>query len=483
MTSGNGLASPKLPALNEFSPKPLGGHEALFFLLDLVGSTSDRALIVEVIRSRWFSEHAPTLADDPDERIAMQRKLAGNVISGMRQAGLLEAGTTSLSLAPLGHELVQVAIDDGRDKAIRAFATHLLRNRSGIELLEAARFVRRRDNTVGKTTLINQLREYGFEIPTGNVNFSRLRDWLAAAGVVDKDWNINEERFEELSGVSVGDIADWSALTNVQRRALVILRLRAESDLTGISSKDLIPLFRLHGLSFDEAQVRRDIYLPLAEQGWITHHGSGSGRGGNGGVITPTERTLVLDVEKVEGLKLGLVPPDLRDKLRTPTAEIFVNLADSDKNVKGLALELLALRIVSEAGLFPVELRKRGIETGGAEVDLLAEGAHLHFSRWLVQCKNVSSAIGVEVLAKELGMATLLRAQVVVILSTGGFTRTVQELAREAAGNTSIQIILLGPDALHSFKDGGVASLREELHRQAVQVLALKQHQRHVATE
>lgn len=474
---------PKLPALHEFSPETLGGPGALFELLSLINAEPNREVVVEVIQARWFARHASARAGDPLGRSAMQRKLAGNVIAGMRQAGLLEGSRKNLALSELGRELLRVHAHTGEQSALEQFATYLLRNRYGIELLEAARFVRRRDNEVGKASIVAQLRDFGFSISSGSANYSRLRDWLVPAGVVDKKWNIDEARFEALSGISAGGITEWSALSELQRRTLVILRLRAESDLTPIASKDLIDLFRIHGIPFDEAQVRRDVYAPLTSQGWITHVGVGNGRGGNGGTIAPTRKTLDLDVEKIEDLKLGLVPPDLREKLATSLDEIFRDLGDSDKHVKGLALELLALRLVGEAGLFPVELRKRGVETGGAEVDLLAEGAHLHFSRWLFQCKNVDHAVGVEVLAKELGMATLLRAQVVVILSMGGFTKTVRDLAREAVANTAVQVILFDAEALGAYRRGGSAAVRSELHTQAVQVLALKRPQRKVPSD
>ncbi len=40
------------------------------------------------------------------------------------------------------------------------------------------------------------------------------------------------------------------------------------------------------------------------------------------------------------------------------------------------------------------------------KVDLIAEGAHLLFSRWLFQCKATKSTVQLSDLAKEIGMAT-----------------------------------------------------------------------------
>jgi len=474
----------KLPPLLEFNPETLGGADALFeVLLPMLASPVARAQAVETIRQRWFAEAAAAQSDNPDKRAKIQRTLAGNVISGMRAAGLLTDDRAVITLSVLGASLAGTYAEDGAAAAFDEFASFLLRERYGIELLQAARFLRRRDESVSKKGMIEQLRSMDFSISTGNVNFSRLRDWLAAAKVVDNRWSIDEARFKELAGVSAEEITAWHGLGALQRDVLVTLRLRWESATTPISSKDLVGLLRVRGLTFDESQLRRDVYNPLAAGGWIKHEGAGGGRGGNGGVITLLTKAIDLDVEKIEDLKLGVIPADLREKLGTPLNRIFEDLASTDTHVKGLALELLALRLVGDAALYPVQLRKRGIDTGGAEVDLVAEGAHLHFSRWLFQCKNVTQASGVEVLAKELGMATLLRAQVVVILSKGGFANTVRQFAREASTNTAVQVVLLDGGDLDSYRHGGSSALRENLHQQALQALTLKQPQRDVPVD
>jgi hypothetical protein len=475
--------APKLPALIEFNPETLGGANSVPELLAMLAEGWDRATLIEAIRARWFDDAASSLASDPPRRLAMQRKLAGNVISGMRQAGLVTASTSAPQLSDFGEHVAALHGDSGLESALSALAAHLLRQRYGIELLQAARFVRRRDGAVSKRTLVEQLRSFGFDISNNNVNYSRLRDWIAAAGVVDSAWNIDEQRFEELAGVSAESIAGWSALSPLQRQALTTMRVRAASDQTPIAARDLVALLRLRGLTFDEGQLRRDVYDPLANAGWITLEGTGGGRARLVARITLTEKALGLDVEKIESLQVGPLPADLREQLATPLGKIFGDLLSKDTHTKGIALELLALRLVAECGLFPVELRARGIATGGAEVDLVAEGAHLHFSRWLFQCKNTGSPVRLDVLAKEVGMATLLRAQVVVIVSTGGFARSVLDYARQAAATTAIQIVLLDQGVLTAYQDGGSPALRRELHGQALQALTLKQPQRVVPTD
>lgn len=74
-------------------------------------------------------------------------------------------------------------------------------------------------------------------------------------------------------------------------------------------------------------------------------------------------------------------------------------------------------------------------------------------------------------------MATLLRAQVVVILTTGVFAKSVIAYAREAAEATAIQIVLLDGDSLANYRAKGPAGLRAELHQFAVGALRRKRRQ------
>lgn len=136
------------------------------------------------------------------------------------------------------------------------------------------------------------------------------------------------------------------------------------------------------------------------------------------------------------------IPPDLRPHLNTPLSEIYENLTSDDKNVRGIALELLALRISIDLALMPLRFRERSNRTGGAEVDLLVDAVHLHYSRWLFQCKNTPT-VDLADLAKEVGMARLLKGHVVVMVTTGRFARSVQDYADEMMRTDSLQIVLI----------------------------------------
>ncbi len=253
--------------------------------------------------------------------------------------------------------------------------------------------------------------------------------------------------------------------------------MRGLGNRTPIQSAELLELLRQRGIEFNAGLVGKQIYEPLVAAGFIDRTLKEAGRGGKGGTVQLTQQALDLDVVLIDGLELGDVPADLQAELNRSTDSILGDLGSVDTGIKGVALELLALRVAADVGLMPAEMRLRSAQTGGAEVDLVAEGAHLHFSRWLFQCKNQVAPVSLTVLAKEIGMATLLRAQVVVILTTGVFAKSVIAYAREAAEATAIQIVLLDGESLANYRAKGPAGLRAELHQFAVGALRKKRRQ------
>ncbi|HEY4225767.1 MAG TPA: restriction endonuclease [Pseudolysinimonas sp.] len=460
--------------MNEFTPEQLGGFAEVFAVLKIVRDGSgDRSAIVDAIRKRWFLGTAA--GRTADDQLEQQKKRAGNVVSGMRAMGLLTPSTTAPQLNELGKEILE--LESIPREAANRFVMFLLKERYGIELLEVARAVRRRDGHVTKKAIDDELLARGYAVSTNSSYSGKLRQWLQTAGLVDEHWNINEEAFATLAGVPAAEITEWRKLTPLQQTTVELLRARAEGNGSPIASRDLLELLRQRGIEFDGGQVKRDLYQPLAEGGWIAQAVALAGRGGKGGTIAPTAKALELDVDLVNGLALGDLPVELQEHLGRPIQQILTDLKSPDTHVKGIALELLSLRLAADCGLMPVDLRVRGVSTGGAEVDLVAEGAHLHFSRWLFQCKNQVSKVDLGVLAKELGMATLLRAQVVVIVTTAEFARSVLEYARQAAETTAIQVVLIDGKMLGRYREGGSAALRNELHSRAVEVLTLKRHQ------
>lgn len=460
----------KLPWCSEFSPGTLGEH-ALAETLEIFAERSgDRSQIVEAIRSRWFTQSALS-REDPAERLVQQRKRAGNVVIAMKNFDLVD---NEASLTELGAALQSESDEQTRN---RMFVKFVLKEKQGLELLSIVGGMQERGIKVSNDALRSELRAHGYSVTTNNGDAGKLRQWLETAGVVSSDWRIDHARLAEITGTSLAVVGEWQSLTRSQRAFLATIRRLSETrGKLPIASPELLDFVRdEHGPIFDEGQVKK-IYAALVDGGWITHEVKAGGRGGKGGSIAATDKLIDVDFELLVGFRPGDLPADLRAVMTKPLQEIYSDLNSENTYTKGIALELLAVSLASDLGLTPLSLRVRGVRTGGAEVDLVAEGIHLHFSRWLFQCKNTKH-VDVGVLAKEIGMATLLQAQVVVIATTGTFSEPVRTYAKRISETTAFQVVLVDGATLKAYKSGGATELRKVFRSSARTTMQLKRPQ------
>src|SRR5206468_3237751 len=110
----------------------------------------------------------------------------------------------------------------------------------------------------------------------------------------------------------------------------------------------------------------------------------------------------------------------------------------------------------------------RSAKTGGNEVDVIVEGSRLMFSRWQIQCKNARQ-LQTRDLAEEVGVAVILRSQVVVLVTTGRVPNTVYRHARVVNESTAFQVVIIGGDALKKIAETGPLGLAEFLNDRATQ--------------
>jgi hypothetical protein len=468
--AGPGDDAPQLPWAGEFTPGQLGDH-ALEETLNLVQAASgDRDKIVEAIRLRWFTKAAQARSD-PAERLQQQRTRAGNVLNGMQNYGLV---SRTYHLTDIGMELHS---EPQSAKRSEQFASFILKHRRGLELVDLVRGLQQRGVTVTNDEVRGELRRRGYKVTVNDSNPGKLRQWLAAAGVLGEGWEIDEARIAQVTGTSLAAIGEWQTLSRVQRAFLATIRRLSETrGKSPVPSPELLDFVREeHGPIYDEGQVRK-VYAALDEAGWIKHTVKQGGRGGKGGEIAATDKLIGTDFELLVGFQPGGLPADLRAAMTMPLESVYLNLKADNTHVKGIALEVLSAKLASDLGLTPLRLRIRGVRTGGAEVDLVAEAAHLQFSRWLFQCKNTKS-VDVSVLAKEVGMATLLQAQVIVIATTGTFTRTAISYARRVSETTPFQVVLVNEGVLEAYRSGGAPALRQCLRENTQETAKLKRPQ------
>jgi site-specific DNA-methyltransferase (cytosine-N4-specific) len=465
-------ATPRLPFAGEFSP----GQIDLKNVLDLAATTDgDRAELVAEIASRYFSEAAESLANDPEARLEMQRKRAGNVAIGLANYGLYDS--SSQGLTPLGEELRTERDDASR---MKRFARHILTELNGVAVLEAVRALQRRGVRPSKTALADELRRRGFTtLPQATTHHLIMLNWLAEAGVVRDGRNrvIDDAVLREIIGGATEEIHQISAMTAGQRAfldALVHLS-RGRAAPVRVAHVEEVAIERHGNVLGNDDSRRRRIRDPLATAGYITLPAT-KGRGGKSGNVTPSDKLLALDPELLTGhVETGL-PSDLLEHMDTPLDQIYADLSSSDTHVKGLALELLAVNMAIDLGLTPIALRLRAAQAGGSEVDLIAESIGMWTTRFVFQCKNTASVRG-NVVLREHGLADLLKAQATIVVATGKFTADAAKVRDAVAADTAKQMVLVDGSVLQRYRTNGATSLAAYFKAQAERTSTLKRGQ------
>lgn len=157
-----------------------------------------------------------------------------------------------------------------------------------------------------------------------------------------------------------------------------------------------------------------------------------------------------------------------------PLSLILADLKSPGKHVKGKALELLAIYLTRLIDLDFKGWRTRSADTGGAEVDVIVEGARLMFSRWQIQAKNTKT-VRLGDVAKEVGLSlTFIYSNVVMIVTTGDFTEDAYSYARHAMKTCNLNVILLdGAELERISKDP--TSIVAVLNSKAEQAMKVKE--------
>jgi hypothetical protein len=409
-------------------------------------------------------------------KIAAGAKREGNVLLSLLAHGLVDPETNQLT--PLADELRGLPDEAAR---LEQFAKHMIEERMGIDVLQVVHDLGLRREKANKASIDAELRRRGFDLPGDTTYHLYMLGWMAASGVCSYDtklktWTVDNDRLRDLIGISFQEVDQFSKLTQPQR-----LFLRTLQKIGQVEGSTPVQATRVrketvarYGIEFKGA-MRDRVINPLESDAWLKSSDMQSK--GKSGKVAATDKLLKLDIDVAQSLSTGLIPAELRKRLNTPLTEIYRDLNKGTKNEQGIALELLALRLAYDVGLAPMGFRVRSADTGYAEVDLVAEGANLMFSRWLFQCKATKSTVPLHDLAKEIGMVTLLHAHVVVMVTRGTFSRDLIEHAQKAAQNTHLQVVLIDGSTLSRYRMQGASAILDFLLDTAADTLRVKRGQ------
>ena len=448
-----------IPFGSEFSPTQID----LPTLLDFVASSqNDWRKFESYVYEKYFKTHKTSEYN--------RRKLANNTKLSMISYGLINRDA---SFTSVGHALY--AVRNNSAVLYSNLARHILLNLHGVLVLQCIQDMQVAGHVVTLIDLRKWLEERGINFPRGGKHPSILRLWLEKVSIFNKNsWHIDEQRLAEVLGSDLREVDVLSSLTAQQRAFLRTLANLGESGPFGSSELEKLAI-ATYGVNFDEKNLPKSVLYPLQSAGFIeiTRGTKQVGRGAKPFFVVPTEKLqtqLVIPLMEQLDKQVG---GDIRPLLRKPLADILKELDSTNKHVRGLALEALAFKLMRLIDLSYVATRLRGIDTGGAEVDLIFESARLIFSRWQVQCKNVAAGVGLDDVAKEVGLTLALKSNVIAIVSTGKISAQARQYASKVMKDSNLNIALLDRGDLEKIKNSPY-EIVAVLNREAKTAMKLK---------
>lgn len=452
------MAKSDLPFGSEFSPSQISLPEVLELAEKYAG---DDEGLETAVRGLYFAEH--------DTSEYNQAKLAKNTRLGLIAYGLLDRKTNGLT--DLGVRLHGLRKDEAA--LYREFARHILLSLHGITLVQCVQDIQSAGEKVDLEKLRQWLSERGIHFPRGGKHPSIMRLWLEKAGVFTSGWTVDETVFKAVSGVGSDEVEVLAGFTAEQR-----LYLKALANLPGdgpYRSNEVAALAAsTYGVQFSEKSLPKDVLYPLEKAGYVELE-RGTKVAGRGSRPAWVKRTAKLVADLVSPLLEQLAKQtgtDLRPLLRKPLKAVLADLKASDKHLRGLALEALAFKLMRLVDLTYVATRLRGTATGGAEVDVIFEGARLVFSRWQVQCKN-TARVNLDDVAKEVGLTHLLKSNVIVIVSTGEIGGEARRYANKVMTDSNLCVVMIDGKDLERI-EASPALIVDALNREARQAMKLK---------
>lgn len=447
-----------LPFGSEFSPSQIDLSQVLRFAKEFGGDwrNFEGAVYEKYFRSR------------PKTSEYNKRKLANNCKLGMQAYGLID---DHAKLTKLGNELYELR--DEADVLYIRLGRHILLNLHGMTLVQCVQDMQAANEVVDLVKLREWLEQRGVHFPRGGRHPSSMRLWLQKAGVFRDGWRIDEQALSQVLG---GDAREVEVLARFTPEQRVYLKTLMNLGHAGpFYSNEVEKLATAtYGQRFNEKNLAKSVLYPLQDAGYISLV-RGTKQAGRGAKPFQVQATPRLIKDLVEPLLAQLEKQTLRDLrpfLRKPLLEIIDELKSTNKHVRGLALEALAIKLMRLIDLDYIATRLRGTATGGAEVDVIFESSRLVFSRWQIQCKNTSRT-SLDDVAKEIGLTHLLKSNVVVIVSTGQIGTEARKYATVIMKESNICIVLIDRNDIHAICSNPT-SILEVLNREAKNAMKIK---------
>lgn len=429
----------------------------------------DRHKLQSQIAERFFSTHS-SQSSNPTKAEENIRKLAMNYFLSLRAYQLVEKTNNdwSYQVTDLSKQVLR---QSDPQEALTVFARHILTNLTGMSLLKAIEAITARGDKPQLETIAYELQEMGYALSPNAIYTSTMRKWLELAGVFEREYEINWDVVSEILEIDKDYIDELYTLTPEQKYFLLAMIHLGIEDWT-LSDKVVKYVTSVYKVRLTSKMRVQEIITPLTNVGLIDSKKSTDGRGAKSHYVKLTE--------KAKGELVSLLLASIAEmtklsetELNRTFEEVVADLNHPDKHVKGKALELLAIWMIRLTSLRFTQWRTRSYETGQGEVDVLAASDRFVYHRWQIQCKNTKK-VDVEVLAKEIGMTFVTGADVVMIVTTGEFSRDAFQYAYRMMEVSRYYMVLIQREDIEAIKEDRT-NIIQILDKRARRVFAKKE--------
>jgi hypothetical protein len=432
---------------HQFEPEKFSLVEIIQICLECQPERND---LEKQIAERFFSRHSMQ-SSDISSATSNIGKLAMNCFLSLRAYRLIESvgneRDRKYQVTTLSNQIIENK--DNIEEVNTLFARHILTNLTGMSLLKAIEIINSRGDIPQLELIAYELQEMGFSLSPNAIYTSTMRKWLERAGIFERQYEINWDKVSEVLGINKDYVDELYTLTSEQKYFLLAMIHQEIYEFTQWNkiTKYAISIYKVR---FTSKLFVQQVINPLVELNLIESEKTTTGRGAKANSVRLTLKArneLVASLLKTIASQAEISETELNRSFE----DVLSDLDNDDKHIKGKALELLAIWMIRLTSLRFTKWRKRDIETGDGEVDVLAGSDRFVYSRWQIQCKNTKK-VDVDVLAKEIGMTFVTGADVVMIVTTGEFTRSAYQYAYRMMEVSRYYMILLQRDDIEEIK-------------------------------
>ncbi len=438
--------SGKFPYGKEFTPHrtPLMAVVALIF-----SSKGNADRLKQIIRKRYWDSHKISAKN--------KRTLAMNTYLTLKSYGLIHEVKGQKGVYQHTHlcdELISLAKKKGEKAAHDHFAANLLKNCHGYTLLKVIQNLIDQEIDLSLETINQALTNSGLYLALNSGYVSTMKSWLKRAGVFESEtgYAINWKKANLLMGIE--DKKLLGEVSHLSQDQLVFLKA-----LLMIGTKDYVPVNKVIdyckktlNIQLPTKSLSNTVVWPLKFQRFILARKTTSGRGAKPLEVALSKRAPTETLHALIDRYFG-ADQSVRLLDAPPLQDVLKNLKSSNKHRKGLALEDLAVWIIRLLGLTFIAWRQRSPETGGAEVDVVAESEFISKSRWLIQCKNQTGTVGPKVIAREVGLCIADGADTILIITTSRYSPDAFTFSRKVMERYPLSIFLIDGVGLEKIKE------------------------------